>query len=195
MSQLRIRRFLALTVLLSSFFCSELHAAKLNSHQLEALVETSLKLILTEDFEGVALMYHYPADYNREELDADLAAVENSLKIFNEEFGAFGSVSPLETRDLFVNIYAASGSHAYWDKQEKAYKVVLETEFKNYGQGYLIFQLVDIVGTLEIKAIAYGLPVSGESVGRIKKAGEKMLLINPAPQKQDTVNTTMNFEG
>lgn len=195
MNHFRIAMFSVLVLLISLWLTPVAHAARINSNQLEALVVTSLKLILTEDFEGVAMLYHYPPDYTKDQLDADLHAVENSLKIFNEEFGKFGSVAPLDTGDLYVNIYATSASHQYWDKQEKAYKVELETEFKNYGAGYLVIQLIDIIGTLEIKAIAYGLPVSGESVGRIKKVGEKMMLLNPQAEKPEAVESTTRSQG
>jgi hypothetical protein len=54
----------------------------------------------------------------------------------------------------------------------------MQTEFANFGPGFLVVQLVDIVGVLEVKAIAFGLPVSGESVARIKKVGDRMVLLN-----------------
>lgn len=195
MNQFLLIRLFVLVLLVFSWPPLELHAAKINSNQLDAFIVTSLKLLETEDFEGLAMMYHYPPTYTRDELAADLRAVENSLKMFNQEFGRFASVTPLESRDLYVNIYATSGSHAYWDHNENAYKVELETKFRNYGPGYLIFHIVDFVGTLEIKAIAYGLPVSGESVARIKKVGEQMLLLKQQREQRETVPAPIEKRG
>lgn len=181
MRLVRVSAGFVLLLLSLLIFKPDLHAAQINSSQLKAMVTTCLKLIQTEDFEGVAMMYHYPEDYVENELSADIRAVANSLNVFSEEFGRFGPVAPLKARDLYVNIFATSGTHDYWDKQEKPQKVELSTEFQNYGPGYLVFQIVNIVGIPEIKAIAYGLPVSGESVGRIKQVGEKMMRLNPTP--------------
>ena len=166
-------------------FVLPVNAATVNFSQLEAMLVTCMKLIQMEDFEGAAMMYHYPTNYTSEELDTDIKAVAESLRIFNEEFGKFGSIKSLEEPKLYVNIHASGGTHVYWDKQRQAMKIELETEFENYGPGFLIFQVVDIVGTLEIKAIAYGLPVSGESVARIKKVGDRMMpLMQQVPDER-----------
>ncbi len=58
-------------------------------------------------------------------------------------------------------------------------------EFENYGDGYLVVQVVDIVGLPEVKAIAFGLPVSGKSVERIKQAGDMMMQL----MKQQSART------
>jgi hypothetical protein len=104
--------------------------------------------------------------------------VEGSLKIFAEEFGSFHEVTSLEKPTLYLNIYASGGTHQYWEKHPNALKIELQTEFENFGRGFLIIQLVDIVGMLEVKAVAFGLPVSGESVARIKQVGDRMALFN-----------------
>jgi hypothetical protein len=177
------RLFFVLVV--SLLFVLPANAATINFNQLQAMLVTCMKLIQTEDFEGAAMMYHYPPNYTEEELDTDIKAVTESLRIFSEEFGKFGPIKSLEEPKLYVNIHASGGTHVYWDKQRQAMKIELETEFENYGPGFLIFQVVDIVGTLEIKAIAYGLPVSGESVARIKKVGDRMMpLMQNSPDER-----------
>jgi hypothetical protein len=166
-----------LVILSVCLFNPSAQAQELNQNQLNALVQTCLRLIQAEDFRGAALMYHYPAEYTDAELDADLTGVENSLKLFAEEFGPFGEVSKLKRPEIYVDIYATGGTHDYWDQQGDSYKVEMQTSFGQVGDGYLIFHIVDILGTLEVKAIAYGLPVSEKSVRHIRKVGDRMMLI------------------
>lgn len=147
---------------------------------LRALADTCIRLLQAEDFRGAALMYHYPPDYSADELEAELAGVAGSLKIFTEDFGQIGPVRFADPNDLFVTIYATGGTHAYWEQYPHAYKYTFKTEFSQYGPGYLVIQIVDILETLEVKAIAFGLPVSGRSVARIKQAGDKMVLLMDA---------------
>lgn len=147
---------------------------------LRALTETCIRLLQAGDFRGAALMYHYPPDYSADELEADLAGVAGSLQIFVEDFGQIGTVSFAGTNELFVNIYATGGTHKYWEQYPRSYKYTFKTEFSNYGPGYLVIHIVDIMETLEIKAIAFGLPVSGKSVERIKQAGDRMVLLMDA---------------
>lgn len=183
-----MRRAYILLVMLTGLFVppSELGAAQVNFSQMQAMLVTCMKLIQTEDFYGAALMYHYPPHYTQDELDQDIAAVAESLRIMTEEFGPFGPVKSLEEPTLYVNIHVSGGTHNYWDQQRQAFKVELMTEFENFGPGFLVFQVVEIVGTLEIKALAYGLPVSGESVARIKKVGDRMIPLVQQPLDKRT---------
>lgn len=162
---------------------SQLCAGEINLNQLHALADTSVKLLQNGDFHGAAMMYHYPAEYSPSALDADMSGVTGSLQIFAEDFGRILQVQPLTEPVLYVNIFATGGTHDYWDKHPTAYKIEYQAEFENYGQGYLVVHAVDIIGLLEIKTIAFGLPVTGESVARIKKAGDRMLLLNRPEQK------------
>ena len=152
-------------------------AREVNFNQLDALVNTCVKLIQSGDYRGAALMYHYPADYSDADLKTDLDGVESSLKVFVEEFGGFQNTEPLKESELYVNIFASSGTHEYWEEHPNVLKIELETDYENFGPGYLVIQLVDIVGMLEVKAIAFGLPVSGESVKKIKKVGDRMVTL------------------
>lgn len=174
-------RRLWLSLVVSLMLVLPVNAATVNFSQLEAMLVTCMKLIQAEDFEGAAMMYHYPPNYTREELDQDIKAVTESLRIFNDEFGKFGPVKSLDEEKLYVNIHATGGTHAYWDRQRQAMKIELETDFENFGPGFLVLQVVDIIGTLEIKAIAYGLPVSGDSVERIKQVGDRMVHLMQSP--------------
>ncbi len=183
---MRRRFFVLILLMLFLVPTTDVFAKEVNFSQLQAMLVTCMKLIQSADFEGAAMMYHYPPDYSGEELDKDIAAVAESLRIFNEEFGKFGPIKSLEEPTLYVNIHASGGTHTYWDKQEQAFKIELTTEFENYGPGFLIFQVVDIIGTLEIKAIAYGLPVSGESVARIRKVGDRMIPLAQKPVDERT---------
>lgn len=167
-----------LLLLLSLLLSGTGHAQKvIDQTHLRALTETCLRLIQAGDYRGAALLYHYPPHYSAEELEIDLAGVAGSLEIFAKDFGQIGAVSFADPTDLFVNIYATGGSHAYWEQYPRAYKYTYKTEFSHYGAGYLVIHIVDILGSLEVKAIAFGLPVSGRSVERIKLAGDKMVLL------------------
>ncbi len=177
---------LVLFLVFSSYSATGGYAKEINLNQLEAVVETCLKLIQNGDYRGAALMYHYPPDYSQEELNNDLDGVEGSLKIFAEEFGAFREVTPLDKQTLYVNIYASGGSHQYWEEYPNVLKIEMQTEFANFGPGFLIVQLVDIADMLEVKAIAYGLPVSGESVARIKQVGDRIVLLNQQLAAKET---------
>lgn len=164
-------------------FASVGSTAEINMNQLDALARTCIKLIQNGDFRGAAMLYHYPANYSAAELETDMAGVEKSLKIFVEEFGTFNQVTPLAEQKLNVNIFASGGTRKYWDQHKDDFKIKMETNFSNFGPGFLIVHLVDIVGAPEIKAIAFGLPVSGESVGRIRQVGEHMVPLMKARQK------------
>jgi hypothetical protein len=177
MRNVLICRCLLFVILLPAICCPTALAAEINHGQLDAIVKACIKLMQAGDFRGAAMMYHYPVGYTDKELEADLDGVEGSLQIFAEEFGEFGDVAPLAEAKLYVNIYASGGTHEYWGQQPEATKVELQTDFKNFGPGYLIIQVVEVVGTLEVKAIAFGLPVSGESVAKIRQVGDRMLLL------------------
>lgn len=164
-----------LVCLLLCLFIPQALAVKVNPGQLQALASTCVNLLQVGDFKGAAMMYHYPPGYDETELDADLAGVEKSLKMFVEEFGQINMVAPLENPELYVHIFATGGTHGYWQQYQNAAKVEMRAEFENYGAGYLAVQVVDILGLPEVKAIAFGLPVSGRSVERIKRAGDRMM--------------------
>lgn len=164
-----------LVCLLLCLFIPQARAVKVNPGQLQALASTCVKLLQVGDFRGAAMMYHYPPGYDEQELEADLAGVEKSLEMFIEEFGQINKVAPLENPELYVHIFATGATHSYWQQYQDATKVEMTAVFENYGAGYLAVQVVDIVGLPEVKAIAFGLPVSGQSVERIKRAGDRMM--------------------
>lgn len=145
-----------------------------NPAQVRALVETAANLLRARDFAGAALLYHFPADYTEDQLEADLAGVAASLELFAGEFGSFDRIEPLAAPVLYVDVFVTGGNHAYWEAHPDSYRVVMLTDFSRYGPGFLVFHLVDIIGVLELKAIAYGLPDSPASVEKVRRAGEKM---------------------
>ncbi len=176
---------LSLAGLLLCFSCMPALAVKINPGQLKALAITCVNLLQDGDFKGAAMMYHYPSGYSAQELEADLRGVEQSLQMFVAEFGQIKKVTPLENPELYVHIFATGGTHTYWQQYPDAAKVEMMAEFENYGDGYLVVQVVDIVGLPEVKAIAFGLPVSGKSVERIKQAGDMMMQL----MKQQSAQT------
>lgn len=151
-----------------------------DSGQVKALIETSINLIRQRDFTGVALLYHYPPEYSQAALQLDLAGIADSLKVFAEDFGALQLVVPLDADQPYVDIFATSATHAYWDNHPDVHKVIMKTRFEHFGPGYIVFHFVDILASPEVKAIAFGLPESPQSVERIKQTGLRMMQLMEA---------------
>ncbi len=140
------------------------------------LTNKCIELLKNKNLEQVAHLFHFPPEYNEQEVIDDISGIQDGVRELTQEFGPLINAKLLNEPAQYINLKVGSGNISYWKKHPEFISVVYQVSFQKEKNGFVIFWVTNISKKIELRTIAYGLPANDPlAVERIKKIGKKMM--------------------
>lgn len=143
------------------------------SQSILSLVNQSVNLINSGEYEKLTALFHYPATHAPKARAHDQCMVAASIKFLSQQFGLPKNIKAQDFAGQ-INEYAIhvqAGGLKYWqDKQVEAQSYFF-TDYAQVGPGILKFQFADLATTPRLRSIAYGFEASEEAKRKLFKLG------------------------
>lgn len=136
-----------------------------------------------KDFDGVADLFHFPAEYTEAEMKADKEAIRKTLKLYFDEFGKIAGFEKKENPPFHYFVTIGSADIPYWERHPEGDKISYKVTFAREGEGYLVLVFSYILKEWEVRQVNYGLPADRpQSEKRISTIFQKwQKLMAPSP--------------
>jgi hypothetical protein len=168
-----MRRILVLLFLLILLLTSQSLGQETTYDQVKSFTDSCIKAIQSGNFDEAARSFHYPPNYSPEELEKDRNAVKLGLMELCKVFGTVEGSKLLQRPVIFYLFAVGGGDLRYWEKYPESIQVKYEVTFSNEGEGFVVFNVVQISKKCELRSAAFGIPIDSpnakERMGKIAK--------------------------
>jgi hypothetical protein len=131
-----------------------------NNDTLDVLISKFNRFLDQSEYVAAAKLFHYPPDYNLNELNKDINMVSASLELITNELGTINEYIRSDDVELYYDIAVGGGDLKYWEKHPHSVKISFEVEFEKEGTGYCFFNFFKSKDTWKIKKVTFALPAS-----------------------------------
>ena len=149
-------------------FAGSARAASSEHEALFTFVDRIAQHILTQKYQELSSLHHYPGASNSAYAGEDRCHIESNLRDLVDQFGDLKSMKPLNERVMFVGLGSGHGHEGYWQQQPQAYTFTYQAEFSKAGSGILKLEVVNFTDHPELKSIQFGLPASEQSMSLLQ---------------------------
>lgn len=140
------------------------------------LTDNCIELLKHNELEQIAYLFHFPPEYNEQQIQDDIKDIQEWVVGLKKEFGTLVNAKRLNEPAQYIDLSIGGGNIPYWERHPEFINVVYKASFQKEKDGFIIFWVVDISKKLELKTIGYGLPANDPLAReRIMEIGEKMM--------------------
>jgi hypothetical protein len=169
------KRFFVLFFLTLAFASQSLGQA-LTDDQLKNFTDNCIEIIQRGDFDEAVELFHYPPNFSPKELSKDKKEVKLGLVEMSKLFGTFEKWEKAQGFVVYYQFDICGGDIPYWNKNPQFIEVRYRTIFSNEGEGFVSFRVVQISKKLELRSVAFGIPInSPKAKERFEKIAKHMM--------------------
>jgi hypothetical protein len=157
----------AVHILLLSVLLLSVPVSAQTSNGPDALAVQLLNLIRTQDFNGAAAMFHYPASQSKAEREADRAGVARWIRTLSQEVGPLQTFQTQRSSlraETILTVSIAGGDVPYWASRG-AMSTISHTflaSWKTERDTRLTVDIMKIGNAREIQSLHFGVPTRGQ---------------------------------